>query len=512
MTAPTILNNRYRVISLLGSGGFGETFLAEDTQMPSERKCVIKQLKPVVNKPQIYQLVKERFQREAAILEQLGDVSDQIPALYAYFTLNGEFYLVQEWIEGETLTEKVEKQGVLSESAVKEILVNLLPLLEYVHSKHIVHRDIKPDNIIIRYRDQKPVLIDFGAVRESMGTVMNSQGNPTSSIVIGTPGYMPSEQAMGRPVYSSDIYSLGITAIYLLTGKQPQELETDPRTGEIMWHRYAGNLSPAMIAVLDQAIQYHPRDRYPTAQAMLEGLISTSRGVDKTAAVQSEISSAPVAKKLGTKIIAIAGGSVLALILLLGAIASIFQPKPQVATTTRPTTTLDRLRTSRPVNIRPTPRVTTPSRPTLNSTHPLNIAPRTRINGVTEQLTEPNNFINGVWRLQFSNGATRHDGILFMKGKIGLMSVRYFDSQSDRTETVLQTMRLWSSSQGLIVKGYNPVDNETKRPHPSYSPDEFFLQQRPDGTLYADNCDAAGICSAVRIQYVSESLNNLTTR
>ncbi|MBD2205812.1 serine/threonine protein kinase [Calothrix sp. FACHB-1219] len=268
----TLLNNRYQVIDTLGGGGFGETFLAEDTQMPSRRRCVIKQLKPIQNNPQVYQLVQERFQREAAILEDLGGATDQIPALYAYFQSEGQFYVVQELIQGQTLTAKMQQLGRFSESAVKEILVNLLPVLEYIHSKRIIHRDIKPDNIILRDRDGKPVLIDFGAVRETMGTVFNSQGNPTSSIIIGTPGYMPSEQAMGRPVFSSDLYSLGMTAIYLLTGKQPQELETDPRTGEIIWSHYALNVSPTLAGVIDKAIAYHPRDRFATAREMLQAL------------------------------------------------------------------------------------------------------------------------------------------------------------------------------------------------------------------------------------------------
>ena len=268
----TLLNNRYRVIQTLQSGGFGETFLAEDTQMPSNRRCVIKQLRPIQNNPQIYHLVQERFKREAAILEDLGGATKQIPTLYAYFQLDGQFYLVQEWIEGDTLTKKVNEQGSLSENAVKEILVNLLTVTEYVHNQRIIHRDIKPDNIILRHRDRKPVLIDFGAIRETMGTVVNSQGNPTSSIVIGTPGYMPSEQAAGRPVYSSDLYSLGITAIYLLTGKQPQELETDPCNGEIVWHKYALSVSQTMLRVIDRAIAYHPRDRFATAKEMLEAL------------------------------------------------------------------------------------------------------------------------------------------------------------------------------------------------------------------------------------------------
>ncbi|MEH1943681.1 MAG: YARHG domain-containing protein [Nostoc sp.] len=277
-----LLNDRYQVIRTLGAGGFGETYLAEDTYMPSKRRCVVKQLRPIHNNPQIYQLVQERFQREAAILEELGGANDQIPALYAYFSSGGQFYLVQEWIEGDTLTGKVQKQGLFSEAAVQELFMNLLPVLDYVHSKHIVHRDIKPDNIIVRHRDGKPVLIDFGAIRESMGTVVNSQGNPTSSIVIGTPGYMPSEQAAGRPVYSSDLYSLGMTVIYLLTGKQAQQLQTDSQTGEIVWRQYASHVSPIMAGVIDKAIAYHPRDRYPTARAMLDTLQSIANPIPPT--------------------------------------------------------------------------------------------------------------------------------------------------------------------------------------------------------------------------------------
>lgn len=272
MITPTILNNRYKVIRILGSGGFGETFLAEDTQMPSGRRCVIKQLKPVVDNPQVYQLVQERFQREAAILEELGDSSNNIPRLYAYFVENGEFFLVQEYIEGETLTQKLQQEGLLSESSVKEILISILPILDYVHSKRIVHRDIKPDNILIRNFDGKPVLIDFGAVKETMGTVMTVSGNSNRSIVIGTPGFMPSEQTAGRPVFSSDLYSLGLTAIYLLTGKIPQQLETDPASGEILWRHHALSISPSFASILDKAIASYARDRYSSVREMLQAL------------------------------------------------------------------------------------------------------------------------------------------------------------------------------------------------------------------------------------------------
>ncbi len=262
-----ILNNRYRIINTLASGGFGETFLAQDTQMPSGRLCVIKQLKPIVNNPQIYQLVQERFQREAAILEELGETNNQIPRLYAYFTENGQFYLVQEWIEGETLTKKLQSEGVFNENSVRQILVSLLPVLNYIHSKRIIHRDIKPGNIIWREKDDLPVLIDFGAVKELMGTTFNSKGNPSRSIVIGTPGFMPPEQAAGHPVYASDLYSLGLTAIYLLTGKNPSQLPTN-----FPWENLTTNITPQLTEILNRVIQPNPSDRYSTAGEMLHVL------------------------------------------------------------------------------------------------------------------------------------------------------------------------------------------------------------------------------------------------
>ena len=269
---PSLLANRYRVLRVLGDGGFGTTYLAEDSQMPSQRKCVVKQLKPVEDNPQIYQLVKDRFQREAAILETLGEGFDQIPHLYAYFSEGEQFFLVEEWVEGETLTQKIQTQGVFNESSVRTILNQTLPVLDYIHQKRMVHRDIKPDNIILRQSDQVPVLIDFGAVKETMSTVVNSQGDSSRSIVVGTPGFMPSEQMAGRPMFSSDLYSLGLTAIYLLTGRIPQDLETDPATGNLLWKHLAPNITPGFASLIERSIQMNPRDRFQTAQQMQQGL------------------------------------------------------------------------------------------------------------------------------------------------------------------------------------------------------------------------------------------------
>ena len=267
-----LLGDRYKVLSVLGDGGFGQTFLVEDTHMPSNRRCVLKQLKPVHEKPELRQVVEDRFQREAATLEMLGDAHDQIPRLYAYFSEGGQFYLVEEWVAGMTLSQKVYQEGALSEAQVQAILSNLLPAIAYVHSKKIVHRDIKPDNIILRQTDGKPVLIDFGAVKETMKTIINSGEQSKNSIVVGTPGYMPTEQLSGRPVYASDIYSLGMTAIFLLTGKIPQELGTNPQTGSLSWREHAAGISSGFANFLDCATHMSPQSRFSSVQDMQHAL------------------------------------------------------------------------------------------------------------------------------------------------------------------------------------------------------------------------------------------------
>jgi serine/threonine protein kinase, bacterial len=267
-----LINGRYQILHPLQEGGFGHTYLAEDTQLPSRRRCVIKQLKPIQNNPEFYKLIQDRFQREAAIQETLGEVCQQIPSLYAYFSENDHFYLVEEWVDGDTLRQRMAVMGKFSEAAVRDLLNQLLPTIETVHQYQIIHRDIKPDNIILRKRDGKPVLIDFGAVKESMTTVINSQGQTAHSIVIGTAGYMAPEQSAGRPVYSSDLYSLGLTAIYLLSGKIPAEFNTDPLSGRMDWRSQASPVSDAFAKVIDTATHMHPSERFASAAQMYQAL------------------------------------------------------------------------------------------------------------------------------------------------------------------------------------------------------------------------------------------------
>jgi serine/threonine protein kinase len=270
--AAILLKNRYRVLRELADGRFGKTFLAEDTQTPSGKKCIIKQLKPINNHLQIYQLVKEKFQREAAILATLGDNNSQVPRLYAYFAEAEGFYLVQEWIQGQTLSDRIQQVGLCSEREAKEILLSILLVLQYIHSQGVTHRNINPNNIIWRSLDSKPVLIDFGMVKEIMGMTVTASGRAKSSIVVGTLGFVPSEQAEGKPLFASDLYALGLTAIYLLTGKMPPEFKTNPLTEEILWRQHAPNVSPSFAAILSKTIQPSARDRYMNAPAMLAAL------------------------------------------------------------------------------------------------------------------------------------------------------------------------------------------------------------------------------------------------
>ncbi|MEL6882092.1 MAG: protein kinase, partial [Cyanobacteria bacterium J06607_10] len=146
----TLLNDRYKILETLGQGGFGTTHVVMDTHLPSRPSLVLKELNPVAKGDKARKLVQQRFEREAVVLEKLGKSHSQIPSLYAFFLEAGKFYLIQEWIEGQTLTQKLKSEGVLSETSVRQLLVEILDVLSYVHEQGIIHRDIKPDNIIIR--------------------------------------------------------------------------------------------------------------------------------------------------------------------------------------------------------------------------------------------------------------------------------------------------------------------------------------------------------------------------
>ena len=264
-----ILDGRYRIIKVLGAGGFSETYIAEDSKRPGNPLCVVKQLKPVNDKPAQLEVARRLFNSEAQTLEKLGK-HNQIPQLLAYFEEEQEFYLVQEYIVGHPLRREMPSGRILNEVAVIHILQDLLQILAFVHANEVIHRDIKPSNIIRRTSDAKLVLIDFGAVKDVTSQSKEELEQTSFTIGIGTKGYAPSEQCFGRPQYNSDIYAVGTIAIKALTGKAPHEIQTDGY-GELQWIDQA-HVSPALAKIITKMVLNDYQKRYQSVSEVLTAI------------------------------------------------------------------------------------------------------------------------------------------------------------------------------------------------------------------------------------------------
>lgn len=284
----TLLSGRYLICDAIGKGGFGQTYLAEDHQYPGKPKCVVKQLQAQTNDPEILKHIQRLFKQEAEVLSDIGQL-DQIPNLLAHFDDNGEFYLVQEWIDGRDLSYEFQSGQPLSEHYVITILYDLLDVLERVHQKGVIHRDIKPSNIMRRHKDGKIILIDFGAVKDlsHQTTIVRENSGQYRTIGIGTPGFMPGEQRAGNPQLSSDIYAVGMLGIQALTGVKPDELPSDPDTHEVIWQD-RGLVSAGMAEILNTMVRYDFRQRYRSAMEAKQALQTLKFGAAKTTVLHAE--------------------------------------------------------------------------------------------------------------------------------------------------------------------------------------------------------------------------------
>lgn len=274
-----ILVGRYLPLKLLGQGGFGAAFLARDRYTPGMRRCVVKQFKPSSNLTQTQlQIAQNLFEREAEVLEELGSQHDQIPDLFAFFELtvpslqSGQdrfFYLVQEFIDGKNLEEELEEKGKFSEAEVLEVLRAILPVLKFVHENNSIHRDIKPSNIM-RHRNGKLYLLDFGAVKQVTKAVGKVSSGSTGIYSIG---FAPPEQMAGGEVYpSTDLYALAVTAVMLLTGIEATEL-FDAYSNRWKWRSQA-TVSDRLADVLDRMLLPAPNQRFQSAQEVIAALTS----------------------------------------------------------------------------------------------------------------------------------------------------------------------------------------------------------------------------------------------
>ncbi|MEG5018951.1 MULTISPECIES: serine/threonine-protein kinase [unclassified Microcoleus] len=271
-----LLRERYRAIKPLGRGGFGRTFLAIDQDKPSKPRCAIKQFFPLSQGTSSSEKAAELFNREAVRLDELGK-HPQIPELLAHFQQERYQYLVQEFIEGQNLQEELARSGPFSESQILSLLKDLLPVLQFVHDRSVIHRDIKPPNIIRRRLSQTPtiytyptltgelVLVDFGAAKLV-------EGLRETGTVIGSPEFVAPEQIRGQAVYASDLYSLGVTCIYLLTQISPFDL-FDINQDAWVWRDFLKvPIDPKLSRILDKMIESSLSRRYKSVAEVLKDL------------------------------------------------------------------------------------------------------------------------------------------------------------------------------------------------------------------------------------------------
>jgi len=274
------LNNHYRIVRELGHGGFGRTYLAEDAHRFNE-PCVLKEFAPQVHGSYALQKSEELFEREAGVLYKLQH--NQIPRFRELFRVSisdrGYLFLVQDYVPGQTyrfLLDARKRQGLrFIEAEINQLLIQILPVLEYIHSLGVLHRDISPDNLILRLSDGMPVLIDFGGVKQVAATVESlfgeANGTPAPATRIGKLGYAPVEQMqMGIVSPHSDLYALAATVLVLLTGKEPHQL-LDTQTLHWNW-RAECSLSPNLSLVLDKMLAQQPSQRYSSAREVMLAL------------------------------------------------------------------------------------------------------------------------------------------------------------------------------------------------------------------------------------------------
>lgn len=264
-----ILAGHYKINRTLGTGGFGLTYLAQDTHLPGNPQCVVKQLKPARSDEKFLQIARRLFDTEAEILHKLHH--PQIPRLLAHFEENKEFYLVQEFVRGHPLSDELPVDKRLPEEQVVELLESVLEILIVVHDHSVIHRDIKPSNIMRREQDSKVVLIDFGAVKQ-----IQPQEETEHTVAIGTRGYAPPEQYAGHPNFASDIYALGMIGIQALTGIAPYQLPRS-KDDEISW-RHLANVSKEFADILDKMVRFKSFERYQSAAEVMKELEGLKKG------------------------------------------------------------------------------------------------------------------------------------------------------------------------------------------------------------------------------------------
>ena len=267
----TLLQNRYSIVHIERIGSFSKIFFALDTYQNPPRSCLIQVFEPIIQKLKLAKWIETEFQKEAKHLKQLSLRNRHIPEIYSYSSELQAYYIVRELIEGEPLSKRVEIKGVLSCAEARAVALDLLPVLNYLHQAGVIHQNIKPKNIILRNDDRMPMLINFGSIKQ----IVNTYGLYGDKQIFSTNnvyGYAPAEQAIGKSVPASDLYSLGLTLLYLVTAKHPVDLPVDANSGNILVPEPIYDEDPHLADIIARAICFNLGDRYGSAAEMLEDL------------------------------------------------------------------------------------------------------------------------------------------------------------------------------------------------------------------------------------------------
>jgi serine/threonine protein kinase len=277
-----LLQQRYRVTKVLGQGGFGRTYLSQDTGCFDEM-CVLKEFSPNDRGRDALKKSKELFHREAQVLYQISH--PQIPKFRANFEEQKRLFLVQEYAEGKTvaktLSDRLKNNQTFKEAEAVKFLQDMLPVLSHIHAMGIIHRDISPDNIIFRDRDKLPVLIDFGVVKAGV-TQLEVSTQIHQGTTVGKAGYAPGEQLQTGEAYAnSDLYALAVTVVVMMTGRKPESL-IDKSTMTWKWHQWVPTLTPWFAKILNKMLSRVPNSRYQSATEVAQALRAVSDFVGTT--------------------------------------------------------------------------------------------------------------------------------------------------------------------------------------------------------------------------------------
>ncbi|MBF2077956.1 MAG: serine/threonine protein kinase [Synechococcales cyanobacterium T60_A2020_003] len=250
------LGDRFRAFQPIGVGYSSRTFLATDESKLANARCIFKEYEQVGD--------GENLRREIMRLDPILQ-HPQIPKLYAYFERDGYTYLVQEFISGKSLLQEMQEFGAFDEPKIWAMLNELLPVLQFLHTHRVIHRDVKPANLIRRDaggQEGALVLVDFGSAKYATHSTLARVGT-----VIGSAEYVAPEQLLGQATFASDLYSLGVTCIHLLTGLPPFEL-INSANGQWVWRSVAGMVSDRLARIIDRLLEKSLDKRYESVEEL----------------------------------------------------------------------------------------------------------------------------------------------------------------------------------------------------------------------------------------------------